>query len=215
LDEINERCVPIPSDQSNVIITLTSTNAAAQQINLKKLEEIDHPSKIYTAKIEGLIKPSQYPLDQHLLLKQGAQIMTMRNDPGKNFVNGSLGIIEELKENSIIVRIENQDKAVEIHPVIWEIIRYTMEGTEIKTDVIGSFTQLPVKLAWAVTIHKSQGKTFEHVIIDLGKGAFENGQVYVALSRCKTLDGIYLTQKLSWKDIRTDERVTEFLQQWA
>ncbi len=215
LDEINERCVPIPSDQSNVIITLTSTNAAAQQINLKKLEEIDHPSKIYTAKIEGLIKPSQYPLDQHLLLKQGAQIMTMRNDPGKNFVNGSLGIIEELKENSILVHIENQDKLIDIQPVIWEIIRYTMEGSEIKTEVIGSFTQLPVKLAWAVTIHKSQGKTFEHVIIDLGKGAFENGQVYVALSRCKTLDGIYLTQKLSWKDIRTDERVTEFLQQWA
>lgn len=215
LDEINERCIPIPSDQSNVIITLTSTNAAAQQINLKKLEEIDHPSKIYTAKIEGLIKPSQYPLDQHLLLKQGAQIMTMRNDPGKNFVNGSLGIIEELKENSILVRIENHDKLIEIQAVIWEIIRYTMEGSEIKTEVIGSFSQLPVKLAWAVTIHKSQGKTFENVIIDLGKGAFENGQVYVALSRCKTLGGIYLTQKLSWKDIRTDEWVTEFLQQWA
>jgi ATP-dependent DNA helicase PIF1 len=164
--------------------------------------------------MEGSINPSQFPAEQHLILKVGAQIMTLRNDPAKNFINGSIGILEELMPQSIRVKFPNQENSVEIPMATWEIVRYIYEDQTIKVNPVGSFTQLPVKLAWAVTIHKSQGKTFDKAIIDLGRGAFENGQTYVALSRCRTLDGVYLTQKLQWKDVRTDERVADFIRHW-
>lgn len=214
LEEINLRAEADPNEDQIPAITLTSTNAQATQINLRELNKLDSSAKTYPAKIEGMVNPAQLPAEQHLVLKEGAQVMTMRNDPAKNYINGSIGILEELRPQSILVRFPHQEQSVEIPLATWEIVRYIYEDQTIKVNPVGSFTQLPVKLAWAVTIHKSQGKTFEKAIIDLGRGAFENGQTYVALSRCRTLDGVYLTQKLNWKDIRTDERVADFIRQW-
>lgn len=214
LDEINQRAHADPTEDGLPAITLTSTNAQANQINLKELNKLDSSPKTYSAIMEGSINPSQFPAEQHLILKVGAQIMTLRNDPAKNFINGSIGILEELMPQSIRVKFPSQESSVEIPMATWEIVRYIYEDQTIKVNPVGSFTQLPVKLAWAVTIHKSQGKTFDKAIIDLGRGAFENGQTYVALSRCRTLDGVYLTQKLQWKDVRTDERVADFIRHW-
>ena len=214
LDEINQRALADPTEDGLPAITLTSTNVQANQINLKELNKLDTSPKTYSAIMEGSINPSQFPAEQHLILKVGAQIMTLRNDPAKNFINGSIGILEELMPQSIRVKFPSQESSVEIPMATWEIVRYIYEDQTIKVNPVGSFTQLPVKLAWAVTIHKSQGKTFDKAIIDLGRGAFENGQTYVALSRCRTLDGVYLTQKLQWKDVRTDERVADFIRQW-
>lgn len=214
LDEINQRAQADPTEDGLPAITLTSTNVQANQINLKELNKLDTSPKTYSAIMEGSINPSQFPAEQHLILKVGAQIMTLRNDPAKNFINGSIGILEELMPQSIRVKFPSQESSVEIPMATWEIVRYIYEDQTIKVNPVGSFTQLPVKLAWAVTIHKSQGKTFDKAIIDLGRGAFENGQTYVALSRCRTLDGVYLTQKLQWKDVRTDERVADFIRQW-
>ena len=143
--------------------------------------------------------------------------MLVRNDPNKRFVNGSLGVVIKLNDKTIQILLENESKPLEIERFVWEIIRYKMssgKNAELKTEVIGTFSQFPVRLAWAITIHKSQGKTFEKIIIDFGRGAFEHGQAYVALSRCKSLEGIVLKQALSWKDIRTDERVIDFLRKY-
>lgn len=215
LEEINERYVPSRVNaKENMVLTLTSTNLASQLINTGKLHQLNVAAKFYQAKLSGKISPSQYPADEFLILKTGAQIMMLRNDPAKRFVNGSLGIIKQLNENSVEVELDDTHQIVEVDRFNWEIIRYSFTAgheSEIKAEVIGNFNQFPMRLAWAITIHKSQGKTFDKVIVDLGNGAFEHGQAYVALSRCRSLDGISLRQRLRWQDIRTDERVIDFL----
>ncbi len=215
LEEINERFSPIPINDENPIITLTSTNAAANDLNMKALMLLDTPQKSYSAQVSGSFAPSHSPADPVLTLKEGAQIMTLKNDPQKQYHNGSLGVITELGQESIQVRLEGNPVPIEIQPAVWDLVKYKLQDDSITAEVVGSFTQLPVKLAWAMTIHKSQGKTFDRVCIDLGKGAFEFGQAYVALSRCRSLEGIYLKQKLSWRDIQTDERVSDFLRAYG
>jgi ATP-dependent exoDNAse (exonuclease V) alpha subunit len=212
LEEINSRYQAEFHDSSdNLTIVLTAFNATADLINSEKLEKLVGEPKIYQAKITGKLIQQEFPADQILILKEGAQIMMIRNDPSKRYVNGSLGIIKGLSEYHLDIALENDSGNIRIERADWEITRYRYEDNEIKTELIGSFSQFPVKLAWAITIHKSQGKTFENVSIDLGRGAFANGQAYVALSRCKTLEGIRLTQKLRWQDIRTDDKVIEFV----
>ncbi|MBK9272185.1 MAG: AAA family ATPase [Saprospiraceae bacterium] len=215
LNEINTRHVQSTATIQAPYVTLTSTNSAASVINLKALNAIDQATKIYTATTTGIVHQSQHPADLHLSLKVGAQIMTIKNDPLKKFYNGSLGVVTELRENSIIARMNESDEIVEIGQNKWDVVRYKLKDNTIHSEILGSYTQLPVKLAWAMTIHKSQGKTFERILVDLGFGAFESGQVYVALSRCKSIEGVFLKEKLNWKDIRTDERVTEFLKAWS
>lgn len=218
LEEINSRYQQSPNIyDDDFTITLTSTNQAAQMINKLKLAELPGDEKIYKAEILGSMSPSQYPADELLGLKEGAQIMMLRNDPAKRFVNGSLGIVLKLNDDSIDVRIEKSDHSIQLERFNWEIIRYTFSESpnpELQTEVVGNFNQFPIRLAWAITIHKSQGKTFDKAIIDFGRGAFEAGQAYVALSRCKSLDGIQLKQKIQWGDIQTDARVIEFIQRY-
>lgn len=146
--------------------------------------------------------------------------MFVRNDMKREFVNGTIGKVVQLTDESIYVQIEQKDgalKRIEVEKTSWELQRYKISPTNaetIESESTGTFKQYPLRLAWAITIHKSQGKTFDKVIIDLGAGAFEHGQTYVALSRCRTLEGIVLKQKLRPQDIRVDERILEFYEQY-
>jgi hypothetical protein len=214
LDDLNERYLPEELIQEP-FLTLCSTNAAAQKINADRLAEIHNPSFYYSADVSGAFSEKLFPTDYKIELRQDAQVMLLRNDPEKRFVNGSLAVIQELDEESVTVKIEKDDGKSEVFVLprmIWEVHKYSyVEGSEpIKSEVIGSFKQYPVRLAWAVTIHKSQGQTYDRVAVDLGRGAFEHGQAYVALSRCKTLGGLFLKKPLKPSDVMVDERIVEF-----
>ncbi len=200
-------------------IFLTSTNALAEEINQEHLNKLEGITYCANAVIDGSFNQESYPNSEKLYFRTGAQIMFLNNDSKNRWVNGSLGYIEKIfLENGRIkhvsVRLMNNRKLVEVFPYSWEIFKYTMEGKEIISEVIGSFTQFPFRLAWAVTIHKSQGKTFDHVTIDIGKGTFTTGQLYVALSRCTSFEGLSLTKPIQKRHVMTDERICEFLSQY-
>jgi len=217
METLNDRYQPIPEDL-DYFITLCSRNATANEINTSALAKLDSANHVFTAKISGDFSTKQVPTDLHLTLKIGAQIMFVKNDPKKKFVNGTIGKIESINGDTIIVSVKDdrdEIKRFELEQMEWEIIRYTQpeEGSnEIKTKVMGTFMQYPVKLAWAITIHKSQGKTFDTVVVDVGNGAFEYGQTYVALSRCRTLQGIYLKRPIKPTDIMVDTMVLEYFE---
>jgi ATP-dependent exoDNAse (exonuclease V) alpha subunit len=186
---------------------LTSTNEAAYQKNRACLARLNTKTYTYSAAITGLFDPSIYPTEAVLELKRGAQVMLLKNDPEKRWVNGTLGQICDLSEKKINVEIAG--RTYEVEPETWENIqyRYQRETNRIDEEVIGTFTQYPLRLAWAITIHKSQGQTFDKVLIDLGRGAFAHGQTYVALSRCTSLDGIVFSRAVTPRDILFDDRV--------
>ncbi len=215
---LNERHRTIPED-NEFYITLCSRNDIANRINENELKSIQLPIFEYKATVAGDFNPSLYPTEFNLLLKLGAQVMFVKNDLQKQFVNGTIGIVAELDHDTIKVRIADDrdgERTIEVDKQEWEILKYdhdTEKPGNITTKVVGTFKQYPLKLAWAITIHKSQGKTFDKVIIDMGGGAFESGQTYVALSRCRTLEGIILKQPLRNRDIIVDERVTEYYEQ--
>ena len=215
LESLNERYLP-DAVIEEPFLTLCSINALANQINSQRLSQIDEPSYFYSADIKGDFNEKLYPTDSRLELKINAQVVFLRNDPERRFVNGSLGIIKEISEEKIFVQIQKEDGSfseVDLPRMTWENLRYRHSAATddaIESEVVGSFMQYPVKLAWAVTIHKSQGKTYDRVAIDLGRGAFEHGQSYVALSRCRQLDGVFLKKPLSPRDIIVDETVVEF-----
>lgn len=218
LDELNERFEP-NFEPEDFYITLSARNATSDRINQRELGKIDLPERKYLATVTGEFNPTQYPAEAALSLKIDAQVMLLKNDPDRRYVNGTIGKIVALGNESIKIQIEEKSgdlKEIDIAPVTWEIIRYKNDPTQtedIQTEVVGTFTQFPLRLAWAVTIHKAQGKTFDRVIIDLGGGAFEHGQTYVALSRCRTLEGIVLRQRIRSQDILTDMRILDFYQQ--
>ncbi len=197
-------------DDDDLAITLTGTNALASAINQSRLDSIRKREYYYDAEVTGTFDEKSFPTDKHFRLKPGAQIMMVKNDPNKQWVNGSLGIVKKLSENSI--KVFFGDHSCDIEPTIWEKIEYAYNPEErnIESIVVGSFRQYPIKLAWAITIHKSQGKTFDKVIIDLGHGAFAHGQAYVALSRCRTLSGIRLRKPIRYSDVMLDDRVVDF-----
>jgi len=218
LDELNERFEP-NFEPEDFYITLSARNATSDRINQRELGKIDLPERKYLATVTGEFNPTQYPAEPALSLKIDAQVMLLKNDPDRQYVNGTIGKVVALGNEFIKIQIEEKSgdlKEIDIAPVTWEIIRYKNDPTQtedIQTEVIGTFTQFPLRLAWAVTIHKAQGKTFDRVIIDLGGGAFEHGQTYVALSRCRTLEGIVLRQRIRPQDILTDMRILDFYQQ--
>ena len=214
LDDLNERHEP-GFVASEGYITLCARNATADKINQRELSLLESPEHEFIAEVKGQFDPGLYPTDFGLRLRKGAQVMFVRNDlEERQFVNGTIGKITQLTEKSIVVETETAEgkiRRIEVSRAEWEIIRYKGGPTGgLETEVVGSFSQYPLRLAWAITIHKSQGKTFDRVLIDLGGGAFEHGQLYVALSRCRTLEGVVLRQRIRPQDVITDDRVVEF-----
>ncbi len=193
-------------------VYLVTTNALADKINTEKLEEIKTPSKIYKGALVGRFEQKNAPAPEQLVLKLGAQVMTLKNDPGGKWVNGDIGTVEKLLDASVRIRFED-GRVEEVVGDTWEMVRYEYDELhdQLESEVVGKYTQIPIKLAWAVTIHKSQGKTFDTAIIDFGKGTFAHGQAYVALSRVRSLQGITLKNPLRAQDVRIDERIRDFL----
>lgn len=217
LEDLNLRYQPHFESNQN-FITLSPRNAKVDRINLRELANLDTPTFIFNATIEGQFDPRLYPTESALQLKAGAQVMFIKNDPEGNYVNGTIGKVIELSGDTVRVFSDEPGSPgeIDVYPAEWEILKYKQskdDPNDIETEVIGRFEQYPLKLAWAVTIHKSQGKTFDKVIIDMDRGAFEFGQTYVALSRCRTLEGIVLKQKLQHTDILVDERIVDFYEQ--
>ncbi|UWX60589.1 helix-turn-helix domain-containing protein [Chryseobacterium oranimense] len=211
-DELNKRYDPDFKAGTESYVYLCSHNKMADEINQEKLEEIDLTVKTYEAKLFGDFKENQFPNEQFLELKVGAQIMFIRNDitGEKKYFNGKLGEISALDDNEIKVVLDGSEREITVKREVWEQKKYFLDTEKnIKEEVLGSFEQFPIKLAWAVTIHKSQGLTFDNVIIDAGK-SFTAGQVYVALSRCRTLEGIVLKSKITPEVIFKDNRILQF-----
>lgn len=203
---------PIFDAKGSEYVTLSTHRANVAQINLNRLQELDSEEYNYRANINGVFPPGNMPTEQELLLKEGAQVMFVLNDRNtpRKYHNGRIGKVERLAENEIVIGFED-DEQVSVGRAKWENIKYIYNRAEsrIEKESIGEFIQFPVKLAWAITVHKSQGLTFNKVVADLA-GSFSPGQVYVALSRCTSLNGLVLSSELHPGAIQTDPRVIEF-----
>jgi len=188
-------------------ITLTTRNAKADTINNQELNRLNTPAYRFEGEITGEFPEYALPTEMNLILKKGAQIMFIKNDTGeeRRYFNGKLGTIANMGKDRIEVRLEGSGIVIEIEKETWKNIRYTLnkETAEIEEEELGSFKQYPIRLAWAITIHKSQGLTFERAIIDTGD-AFAPGQAYVALSRCTSLEGIVLLSQITQRSVQTD-----------
>ena len=200
-------------------IILTTHNNKASEINARELGGLVTPLFTYEAEIQEEFSDRAYPAEVILHLRVGAQVMFIRNDAadkGKRFFNGKIGIISKLEKDKIFVQCEGESAEIEVRKEKWENIRYTLNKStrQLDSDVLGSFTQYPLRLAWAITIHKSQGLTFERAIIDAG-AAFAPGQVYVALSRCTNLEGMVLQSRVNSSSLFSDTRIVEFSQRSA
>ena len=214
LADINQRYQGPGFKVPNGVILLSTTNAKVDKINNSKLAELDSKHFEYAGSIKGDFKEKDCPSPETLKLKVGAQVMLTQNDVGnepRRWSNGTLAIIHELKPNSISIKIK--DEIFVLGKSRWDKIQFTVAEDTINRKVVATFSQYPLKLAWASTIHKSQGQTFEKVAIDLDRGAFAHGQTYVALSRAKSMEGIYLIRKIAYKDLIFDEKVFDFLGQ--
>lgn len=218
IERLNKQYTPnFAPKKEDGYITLTTHNKRADGINQTELAKLSQKSQQYAANIQGIFPEHSYPTAERLELKEGAQVMFIKNDsnPEKRYYNGKIGTIISLGD-TITVRCPDDDKDIEVDPEIWQNIKYKInpKSKEIEEDLLGSFTQIPLRLAWAITIHKSQGLTFEKAIID-AKSSFAHGQTYVALSRCKTLEGIVLMRPLSAQSIINDRRVSQFSKEVA
>lgn len=212
IELINRRVIGDEDEMPKDNIYLTTTNAMAEERNEAELARLPGKTRVFKAEVSGEIDEKYFPADKVLRLKKEAQVMLLNNDPEGRWINGTLGTISNIKGDYLEVRL--QDGSVEeVTPFKWKISRFfwNEEKRCVESEDVGSFKQYPVRLAWAITIHKSQGKTFDNIAIDLGRGAFASGQLYVALSRCRSLQGIYLKRKIKESDIRADWRVTKFI----
>jgi ATP-dependent DNA helicase PIF1 len=216
LATLNQRYQPEFQPASGTFyIYLVTTNALAEQINSQRLDILRSRGYVFDAVIEGNFGREYLPTAIELQVKAGAQIMMLNNDPAGRWVNGSLGKITDIiqdKEGESVILVElAEGETVAVTPFTWEISNLFLENGELKSEVVGSFTQYPLVLAWAVTIHKGQGKTFQRVVIDFGRGTFAHGQAYVALSRCTSLEGMVLLKPLLKRHILMDFKVVDFL----
>ncbi|MDR2385481.1 MAG: HRDC domain-containing protein [Tannerella sp.] len=214
LAELNKRHLPhFEPKEEDGFITLCTHNINAQNINEKKLCNLSGREFVFKAEIQGKFPEYNYPTEYKLVLKENAQVMFVKNDPApqKLFFNGKIGRITCIEHSGIFVQCPDDEQEIFVEPLEWENLSYTLnkETDEISEVVEGKFKQFPLKLAWAITIHKSQGLTFERAIID-AQHSFAHGQVYVALSRCKTLNGIILKNPVSRYAIITDNTVKDF-----
>ncbi len=215
-NELNKRYIkdfrPNPKEG---YIALTTHNNRAEQVNSAELIALSSKEQIYRAKVSGKFPDHAYPNSEELKLKVGAQVMFIKNDssPDKRYFNGKIGKIILLDKDEVVVKCPNDEFNIVTTPEEWENINYAVhpETKAITEDRIGSFSQMPLRLAWAITIHKSQGLTFEKAIVD-AQGAFAHGQTYVALSRCKSLEGLVLKSKIDSSQIINDHQVSSFTQ---
>ncbi len=220
LDYINQRVVSPQEIAENDPIILTTTNKRADNINEIKLQQLTDNPKLYQGSFSGTFdhNDNRLPAPQQLILKKGAQVMFTKNDGQKRWVNGTVGTITTLAETSITVAIKDKYGMVEhkVEPTKWENLSYSFNpnsGT-ITQHINGHYTQYPLVLAWAITIHKSQGKTLDSVYIDLSTGAFATGQLYVALSRCTSFEKIVLKKAVNHSDIQCNAEVIEFMSEY-
>ena len=212
LAALNARCVPEHKPAGEYSITLTTTNKMAGEINEAHLARLHGKNRMFVGQISGEFEIRQLPTEIELKLKHGAQIMLLNNDPMRRWVNGTLGKVKKIQENE--VEVELRDGRVEtVKPFEWQMFHFELDHNSgrLETEVVGSFIQFPIKLAWAITIHKSQGKTFDNVMLDLGRGTFAHGQLYVALSRCTSLKGLVLKKPVKKQHIIMDYRVVKFI----
>lgn len=213
IDLINERVnKPLPKNSYPVI--LTPYNETAKKINEEKIQSLGN--KIYTFKAEflGNLEKDSFPADEELRVSIASQVMFLNNDAQGRWFNGTLGVVKDIdKKREIITVLTENNDLVEVTKNEWDIFKYIFDEKEkkLKTKKTGYFVQFPLKLAWALTIHKSQGKTFDNVIIDLSRPIFEKGQLYVALSRAKTIEGISLTSPIKKSYVMVDRKIVEFL----
>jgi hypothetical protein len=214
LASLNQRYRPQLTEADRAgTITLCSHNTNAEGINSARLQQLAGPVSHFQATVEGEFPPPAFPTGSTLALKPGAQVMFVRNDPSpeKRYFNGRIGRVTAIGGETILVRCAGDEEEIRVEPAIWENTEYQLnpESMEMEEKEIGSFRQYPLKLAWAITIHKSQGLTFDRVVID-AQAAFAPGQVYVALSRCRSLEGILLSSPLSARAIHSDPSIRAF-----
>lgn len=198
---------PAPDDA----ITLATRNDTVNAINARSLARLPGRSLTAKAEITGEFGGRAFPADEELQLKVGAHVMFLRNDVDQRWVNGSVGTVTKIAD-TVFVEIDGEEH--EVHPSIWEKYKYSYSAStkELKRDIVAEFQQFPLRLAWAVTIHKSQGKTYDRAIVDLGSRSFAPGQTYVALSRITALEGLYLSRPLRPSDIIVDDDVRRFME---
>lgn len=215
LARLNARCKPmfIPKAEEGYI-RLTTHNRMADSYNDNELHKLSGKRYVFKAEIEKEFPESSYPADVNLELKQGAQVMFIKNDPSPShlYYNGRIGHVVGFEDGKVVVKCPGDDYTISVEPAEWENTRYAInEDTKvIEPQVLGVFRQYPLRLAWAITIHKSQGLTFEHAIID-ASASFASGQVYVALSRCKSLEGLVLASQIKPRNIIGDARVNDYI----
>lgn len=205
---LNERVTQATGFDASVShVVLTPTNQAAHDINNARLQALPGEAKAYASRTEGQFDPRLYPTEDPLILKIGARVMMIRNDPSGRWVNGTMGEVAALEDDAVRVRVGEHTYRIE--PAAWERYSYSYDAAKKSIDksVVGAFKQLPLRLAWAMTIHKSQGLTLEKVYIDFSRGMFAHGQAYVALSRARSLEGLYLSRALSARDLVVDPRI--------
>jgi len=197
-------------------IYLTTTNKLAADINMGQLNRLKSRLYSYQGLIEGEFKKEYLPAELELKIKPESQVMFLNNDRQGRWINGTIGSVERIKEDdgNVVIAVRLPEGNIEnVYPNKWEVFRffYNEKSAFIESEVVGTFTQYPLKLAWAVTIHKSQGKTFDNVVLDISGGVFACGQIYVALSRCRAFEGITLTRRIEKKHIFVDRKIMDFL----
>ena len=195
-------------------ITLTTHNRKADDINARNLNALKTKAFTYHAKVDGSFSDKNYPVDESLTLKVGTKVMFLKNNQEKNYYNGKIGYVTYLDKEKVKVTCDEDKSEIEVSPERWQNVSYQVEpkSKQIQEDVLGSYTQLPLRYAWAITIHKSQGLTFDKLIIDAAE-SFSAGQVYVALSRCRSLDGLTLSSKIQTQSLHNDKNILLFSQQ--
>ncbi|MHB8143892.1 MAG: AAA family ATPase [Thermoleophilia bacterium] len=209
---INARLVDDEAAWPENAVHLTTTNAMARERNEQQLARLRGKKYIFEASLKGDFDEKSAPAELRLKLKKGAHVMLLNNDSGGRWVNGTMGVLQDISEEGLLVKLPGGE-IEPVEPVTWSRYRFVWNDKTrtVASETVGKFTQYPVKLAWSVTIHKSQGKTFDAIVVDIGRGTFAPGQLYVALSRCRTLEGVYIKAPIKKSHIWLDWRVVRFI----
>ena len=216
LQQLNSRCnLDYQEPDNGLVMTLATRRDTVDSINDAHMQALDTPEYVFMGEVTDLFPDNDLPTSKELVIKKGAQVIFIRNDKEGRWVNGTLGMVAEVDDSGIVVELENGDSYA-LEQEIWENVQYTYDEKEKKVieNVVGTFKQYPIKPAWALTVHKSQGLTFNNIVIDFAGGAFSSGQTYVALSRCTSLEGITLLRPLSQRDIIVNTAVVDFSRQF-